>query len=449
MYYYTITASNIEGEGPQSLQKQIKSCIAPSEPVNLSISVNIYGFVVLDWSVPAYDGGDSIQGYNIYRSTTSGTLGSLIVSLSELDLSYTDNTTIADTTYYYTIFACNVRVEGNASVQISTMAGTISQAPNLYYLSTPGSGSILLHWYEPTITGGYSITGYNIYRSTISGVQGTLLGAVNGYTFMYHDSATILGTTYYYTVRVVNPAGEGLPSDQKNFTASVPPDAPVLLPLTLYSNGSINITWENPYNGGVPILGYNIYRSTINGSLGSLYISVSPVTSFIDTNVTLGVVYYYRIQAYNERGNGGYSEQLGIKACVAPGAPTLGPLSLTINGYPSLSWFAPASDGGDAIWEYRIYRSTVNGTKGSLLQTVSASTLDYIDDSATLDTIYYYTVVAVNYQGEGALSNQRGIKSLRAPSNPTLQSVVSFNNGSIRLIWSASSFTGGESLTAY
>lgn len=57
-------------------------------------------------------------------------------------------------------------------------------------------------------------TSYDVYRSTTSGVAGTLLGSST--TSSYVDTTGVLGTTYYYTVKAVNSAGASVASLEVN-----------------------------------------------------------------------------------------------------------------------------------------------------------------------------------------------------------------------------------------
>src|SRR5262245_58759743 len=91
-----------------------------------------------------------------------------------------------------------------------------------------------------------------------------------------------------------------------------------------------------------------------------------------------------------------------------PGAPT-GLTASAGNAQVSLSWAAPASNGGVNITSYRVYRGTASGAE-TLLTGGGCSGLGNVlsctDTSLTNGQAYFYKVSAVNSLGEGAQSNE-------------------------------------------
>ncbi len=74
------------------------------------------------------------------------------------------------------------------------------------------------------------------------------------------------------------------------------------------------------------------------------------------------------------------------------------------NSQVSLSWQAPASDGGSAITNYKIYRGNTTGGE-TLLATIGTS-LSYLDTVVSSGLTYYYQVSVVNSIGESSKSNE-------------------------------------------
>ena len=72
----------------------------------------------------------------------------------------------------------------------------------------------------------------------------------------------------------------------------------------------------------------------------------------------------------------------------------------------TLSWLAPAEDGGSAITGYRIYRGTASGDLTLLPATVQGSARSHTDTGLSNGQTYYYQVTAVNAVDEGPRSDE-------------------------------------------
>jgi len=183
--------------------------------------------------------------------------------------------------------------------------------------------------------------------------------------------------------------------------AQTAPGAPQEVTATA-GNGTVHVAWTPPTSdGGIPITNYRVYRGTASGA-ETLLTTVGVVTTWDDTTAANGTTYYYEVAAVNAVGTGPLSSEASATPVAAtPGAPAS--LTAALKGKTiSLSWAAPASNGGAAIAGYRIYRGTASGGE-SLLTTVGNVTT-YKDAGVTSGQTYYYYVTAVNSAGEGARS---------------------------------------------
>jgi hypothetical protein len=96
-----------------------------------------------------------------------------------------------------------------------------------------------------------------------------------------------------------------------------PPSAPLNLQAT-GGNGQVSLSWSAPSsNGGAPITGYTIYKSTVQGQEIKSVTLPSTSNSYTDSSVTNGQAYYYTITATNTAGESSQSNE----ATATPTAP--------------------------------------------------------------------------------------------------------------------------------
>ncbi|HSZ31133.1 MAG TPA: fibronectin type III domain-containing protein, partial [Pseudonocardiaceae bacterium] len=472
-YFYTVKAVNAVGLSNASNEASATpKATVPGQPTNLAASAGDTK-VVLSWTVPNTDGGSPIQSYNVYRSTTPGGEGSTPYATNVVSSSFTDTGVVNGTTYYYKVAAVNAVGAGQQSGEASATpqpAVTVPGAPT-GLTATGGNQSVQLSWAPPSNNGGAAVTGYDVYRSTTPGGEGTTPIATGVTTTNFTDNPLTNGTTYYYTVAAVNSAGISPQSGEASATPGpTAPSAPLSVTAS-GGNGSVSLAWTVPAtNGGSAITGYDVYRSTTKGGEGTTpYATGITTTSFTDSAVTNGTTYYYTVAAVNSAGTSPQSTEASAtpQAPTVPGAPT-GLTATGGNGSVSLSWTAPASNGGSAITGYDVYRSTTKGGEGTTPYATGITTTSYTDSAVTNGTTYYYTVAAVNSAGTSPQSGEASatpqaasaagyvgrVGSATASSSKTTTSVPVGASGVragdtvvVSLLLSSTSITGAVSAT--
>ena len=247
-------ASNAVGESlPSNEDSATPSApaTAPSAPQSLGATAG-NAQVALSWSAPSSTGGAPLTTYTVYRSTTSGILGSALSPAAhelrghDCPNGCADTTAANGTTYYYVVKASNAVGESLPSNEDSATPSAPATAPSAPQSlgATAGNAQVALSWSAPSSTGGAPLTTYTVYRSTTSGILGSALSPGPGLSTSYADTTAANGTTYYYVVKASNAVGESLPSNEDSATPSAPPVLPPVEPLPVVD--SFNRRNENP-----------------------------------------------------------------------------------------------------------------------------------------------------------------------------------------------------------
>src|SRR5207245_3930831 len=198
--------------------------------------------------------------------------------------------------------------------------------------STVSSSQIKLSWTAPSNNGGPSITGYKVERSTDTGTTWSTISifqpSTSSTTITYSDTGLVHSTTYTYRVSAINNIGTSFPSAISSATTfNTVPSPPTGLTATAQVL-KINLSWTAPSdNGGTPITGYKIERSTNNGSTWSTLVANtgSTVTAYSNTNELPLTTYTYRVSAINNIGTGNQSNTASAStpSVSVPSTPTL------------------------------------------------------------------------------------------------------------------------------
>jgi titin len=199
-----------------------------------------------------------------------------------------------------------------------------------------------------------------------------------------------------------NDAANAIDFDEVTIAASVGvPGVPQGLSATS-GNGSAQLTWSAPgSDGGAPITGYTIVPSR-NGTAQAPIATGSAATSYTVNGLTNGSSYTFTVAATNSVGTGAASAPSAAVTPTAaglPGAPT-GVSAVPENRAATVTWTAPANDGGASITSYRI-TPYLDGSPQTPVQTSSAATTYRITGLVNGGN-YAFRVAATNGAGTGA-----------------------------------------------
>lgn len=397
--------------------------VAPTAPVLSGVRGD--ESAALSWSAPEWDGGSTLVSYKIYQD------GNLLVTRSLLDgTSYTVIGLTNGQSYSYTIKAVNdAGLSSDDSNSVTVTPGTAPSAVR-DLSGTYASQQVTLTWLAPDSSGGYAISGYNVYtdgayQTTVTGTNATINSLQNG-------------TEYTFGVAAYNDVSEG-PISTVAITPSTVPGTPASVSVeAIYTSGpAARVSWSAPVSdGGAAISGYKVRlagSSTVYANLAA------DVSSTVIEGLTATQTYRFVVFAVNKNGESATAADPGsdITAFGLPGAPT--GLTLTPgNGTMAISWTAAAAN-GESVDQYKV----AYGVSSEIVASGTSTTISGLTNGTT----YTFTVTAFNAAGEGP-----GVSGQEYPSTVpgAPQSLVATHgDGRVDLSWNAPASNGGAVIQSY
>ncbi len=134
--------------------------------------------------------------------------------------------------------------------------------------ASAGNAQVTLSWTAPSSPGGSPITGYDVLRGSTPGGESSTPFATQVPGTTYIDTSATNGTTYYYEVEAVNPAGPSAASNEASAGPQAPPPPPpppTLSPTSLStslsgageSGTSISVPWNTAVSDQATLSGAN------------------------------------------------------------------------------------------------------------------------------------------------------------------------------------------------
>jgi len=190
---------------------------------------------------------------------------------------------------------------------------------------------------------------------------------------------------------------------------SVPPISPT-------NRSTINLTWtDNATNE----YGFEVERSLSQGTGFALVATVGAATvSYEDTDLDPLTRYYYRIRAYNNSGNSGYSNEADAMTEDAPPPPPSAPSDLTATATSRSSIALTWTDTSDNEDSFELERSESPDSGFAPIASVDPETESFEDIDLDPGTQYYYRLFADSETaGPSDYSNTAAPRQTRFPQN--------------------------------
>ncbi len=350
--FYQVRAMNNVDSGAWSAVVSATTVTVPSAPTALQAKSSATS-ITITWGVPTSTGGAQVTGYMIEGSNDGNAWSELVAR--QTALTYTEGNLGANATRHYRVSAINIA--GN-SAWATVRATTATPAPTNLRVVTSEPTLITLAWTAPA----RAVTGYQIQWSP-DGSSGWLTVTANTPSTTYTDRGLMPGSTRYYRVGVVGTTVWSNVVRSVTASSTIPGEV-TALSAQPHGRTLIELTWSPPADdGGSPITGYRIEVRTddIDAKQGINWETLvgntmSTATRYVDRDLDPGTTRHYRVRAINAEGPSAMVSTSEQATTVATVSIPSDPLNVAATGGSTItvSWSAPADDGGAPITSYTV-----------------------------------------------------------------------------------------------
>ena len=397
-YTFTAVATNAIGNSSASSPSAaVTSAGAPSAPTSVTATVangssvvsvsgaNANGSAITSYTVQAYDStGAAISGKTctITSPATSCTVSGL--------------TNGSDYTFKAT--ATNgVGTSAESAPSSTVTPAGVPSAPTGVSV-TSGTGKVTVAWTAASANGApitsYTAQAFDPDGNLVTGATCTISAPA---TTCDVSTNLVAGIAYTFKVAATNAAGVG-PDSTASTSAAINAASSAPRNVTATSaNGSAVVSWDAPLDErGSAVTSYTVTAYTAGNIVAGTCTATAPTETCTVTGLSNGVAYTFRATATNGIGTSAQSTaSSAVTPSTVPNAPT-GVVASAGDASASISFTAPANNGGSAITGYVVLAS--NGA------TISGTTSPLTLTGLSNNTSYTFTVKAVNGNGESVAS---------------------------------------------
>ncbi len=378
------------------------------------------------------DNSSDEDNFELQRSLTAGSGFTTIATLGANTTSYTDTGLASATTYWYRVRATNTGGDSgwsNEDDETTTSSATVPDFPTDLVVTLSGTNDAALTWTDNAS----NEDSYRVFRKVGTGtwsVYATLGADVTSYT----DTGLSVGIEYCYKIRAFNAVGgsTSFTNTECLTIATSVPATPTDLIGSVDSPTSIRLDWtDNADNESY----YRVLRRL--GSSDTWLVikeKVANSQAHIDSDVTPGVEYCYKVRAFNSFGP---SPGLSNVVCITiqteiPETPSDLVACPETTTSVRLTW----ADNSDKEDKYRIFRKTSTTAWEFIKEKSSNSTL-HIDSGLTTGVEYCYKIRAINTAGPSTGFSNTSCTTIPTviPLAPSDLVATTVSSSSIDLSW--------------
>jgi hypothetical protein len=279
--------------------------------------------ITLSWSISSGE-EDNVDSFEIFRSTDpNGPFVKLdTVSVKQLR-AFVDEKLDAGTTYYYQIAAVFGGKEGPLSDVVSATTATVKPspvgitAPSGLTATSIAQNTVNLRWTDNST----NELGFYLYEA-LNGSTFTLIEVLGAGITVAGIKSLSQDTNYSYRVQAfATGSSSGFSNTLAIRTLPNIPTAPSNLSLVVGGTSQIQVSWQDNSNNEQF---FNLFRSTDGVSYPFGITLPAGSTNYLNTGLSAGTTYFYRVNAANTGGTSGFAgPESATTLGITIAAPTL------------------------------------------------------------------------------------------------------------------------------
>ena len=400
------------------------------------------GHIAITWSANTEA---ELTGYRVMRYTDPAQTVAE-ATFATVQTTYVDSPLVSGQTYVYRVQAVGTNNEESERSLYASATVSADQSPPgapsdlILSLDEANFQRVLISWTAPTRdSNGNELTGlasFEIYRSRDNNTSFALIAAVSSDQMSYEDTSVELLTRYFYAIRALDQADNAGPRSQP---VSVTTKGFAIPRNVQAAAGELKITLNWSANTEPELIGYEILRFTDPSQETPDKIFSSVLTTYVDTPVTAGQTFVYRVRAVGPSNLKSDLSAFVSAQAIEPPPVLAAPRNVRATGGElkiTLTWTANT----EPEWTgYEILRFT-DPTHETPDRTFSSVLTTYVDTPVTAAQPFFYRVRAVGTANEksdlSAFVSAQAIEPppvLAAPRNVRATGGI----GYIALTWSA------------